>query len=163
MCTEDFKIKLYKLIIVYTLIMLIIFLAVCVLYREYTKAFTVGGAEYVTVAYYLSLSHGHVFLSGAVIPSTLLFLTYIVDYMGLGEINYKGLFKAFTTYIIGSLFMVSLLVYKGLAVIYYYRLYSSLAIADNMLFLGNHALRETLYGGAHLLLGIGIIWYVILL
>ncbi len=120
-----------------------------------------GDSTGITIAFYLSLSHGHVFLTGVVIPAILLFLTFIAEYLGFKDINYKSLSKAFVIYVIGSLLMVSLLIYKGLVIIYYYNIYSSLAIADKSLFLGNHVLRESLYGIAHLLLGIGLIWYAI--
>lgn len=40
---------------------------------------------------------------------------------------------------------------------------AGLDAANNALFLGSHVLRESLYGVAHLLLGIGLAWYAALL
>ncbi len=153
--------RLYKLMICYALIMLLVFLVIGVLYREYSKALVGGDAGDIVVIYYLSLSHGHVLITGAIIPSILLFLTYMVEKTRGKTPNYRSLWKAFIIYIIGSLSMTSLLIYKGMGIIYYYTVYSSMIKADEALFLGSHALREALYGTAHLLLGIGIAWYVV--
>ncbi len=153
--------RLYHVIAVYSLVMLIVFLAIGVLYREYSKAMVGGDAGDIVVMYYLSLSHGHVLLTGVVVPVLLLFLTYIIGNMTGKKPNYRELMKAFTVYVAGSLGMDALLIYKGMAIIYYYTQYGSLEKADAALFAGNHVLREALYGTIHLLLGIGLTWYVL--
>ncbi len=159
--------KLVLLVSRYVLVMIIVALVVGVVYREYSKAMLNGMPleETILASYYLSLSHGHILIACVALPTVLLVVTYLVAKTGLGTPNYRSLRRAFTIYIIGVTGAVALLVYKGLGTIYYYAQNPSagLTAADNMLFLGSHALRETLYGIIHLLLGIGLAWYTITL
>jgi len=61
--------------------------------------------------------------------------------------------------------MLGLLLYKGLEIVYIcsIEMPRSLSEADQALFLGSHVLRESLYGLVHLVMGIGLIWYVVIL
>ncbi|RLG88853.1 MAG: hypothetical protein DRO18_00560 [Thermoprotei archaeon] len=61
--------------------------------------------------------------------------------------------------------MLGLLLYKGLSIVYNYSLnpYGGITHADHALFFGSHVLRESLYGLAHVVMGIGLVWYVIAL
>ncbi len=152
--------RLFRPVLAYALVMLIVFLGVGVLYREFSKAFLGGGAEDVVPAFYLSLSHGHALLMGALIPMALLFAVIVAEQLGARDIDYAGLRKAFIMYAIGSLAAIGLLIYKGLGIIYNYSALGSMELADQALFLGSHALRESLYGTAHLIMGVGLVWYV---
>jgi len=60
---------------------------------------------------------------------------------------------------------LALLIYKGLGVVVAYgsNPAAGLDAANNALFLGSHALRESLYSTTHLLLGAGLVWYIALL
>lgn len=109
------------------------------------------------------MSHGHIIVVCVVMPVVLLVITYLVERTGLGNPNYRSLRRALILYLVGATGAVALLVYKGLGIIYFYAHNPSagLTVADNMLFLGSHALRESLYGVTHLLLGIGLAWYAI--
>ncbi len=151
--------KLYKVGIGYAMIMSIVALAVGVFYREYTK-YTLSGFsldKQILVSYYLSLCHGHFILLGMVIPVILMASTYIL----LGGKSDSILFKALIVYLIGATGASALLLYKGAAIIYYYISNPALGLtgADQLLFMGSKALRESLYGVFHLLLGVGLVVY----
>lgn len=109
------------------------------------------------------MSHGHIIVACVVMPVVLLVITYLVERTGLGNPNYRSLRRALILYLVGATGAVALLVYKGLGIIYFYAENppAGLTVADNMLFMGSHALRESLYGVTHLLLGIGLAWYAI--
>lgn len=158
--------SLLKLMGSYAAVMAVVALAVGVLYREVSKAYlaSVPLSDAITASYYLSVAHGHTFMAGALIPAALAALTYVAVKLG-GELSPKSARRAFTVYVIGSLMALALLTYKGLGVVVAYgsNPAAGLGVANNALFLGSHALRESLYGVAHLLLGIGLAWYVTLL
>ncbi len=150
----------------YAAVMAVVALAVGVLYREVSKAYlaSVPLSDAITASYYLSVAHGHTFMAGALTPAALAALTYVAVKLG-GELSPKSARRAFTVYVIGSLMALALLTYKGLGVVVAYgsNPAAGLGVVNNALFLGSHALRESLYGVAHLLLGIGLAWYVTLL
>jgi len=150
----------------YAAVMAVTALAIGVLYREVSKAYLAGVplSDAITASYYLSVAHGHTFMVGVLIPAALATLTYVAVKLG-GELSLKSARRAFTVYAAGSLMALALLIYKGLGVVVAYgsNPAAGLDAADNTLFLGSHALRESLYGTAHLLLGIGLAWYAALL
>ncbi len=157
--------KVLLLVTKYVLVMVIVALIVGVVYREYSKTMLQGLPLEKTIlaSYYLSLSHGHIIVVCVIIPVVLLVLTHLVARTGLGHPDYRSLRRALIIYLVGATGAVALLVYKGLGIIYFYSQNPSagLTMADNMLFLRSHALRESLYGIIHLLLGIGLAWYAI--
>lgn len=157
---------LLKLMGSYAAAMAVAALAVGVLYREVSKAYlaNVPLSDVITASYYLSVAHGHTFMVGVLIPAALATLTYVAVKLG-GELSVASARRAFTAYVIGSLMMLALLIYKGLGIVVTYGTNpaAGLDAANNALFLGSHALRESLYGIAHLLLGIGLTWYAALL
>ncbi len=163
---EDSIKSLLKLMGSYAAVMTVAALAIGVLYREVSKAYlaSVPLSDAITASYYLSVAHGHTFMVGVLIPAALATLTYVAVKLG-GELSPKSARRAFAVYVIGSLMMLALLVYKGLGIVVTYgsNPAAGLDAANNALFLGSHALRESLYGVAHLLLGIGLVWYVTLL
>ncbi len=157
--------KLFRGIITYSLAMMIAGLVIGVLYREFTKIYTAGLPleKQLLVSYYLSLGHGHVFMVGVLIPLALLVSTYVLTERGyLDRDRLNSLEKPFIIFVAGSLMMVGLLVYKGLGMVYFYAQNpgAGLSAADEKLFLGSKALRESLYGVAHLAMGVGLVWYV---
>ena len=156
---------MFKVMVKYSLIMSILGLAIGVLYREFTKAYIAGFPleSQILVSYYLSLSHGHAFIVGVLIPLALLTSTYVLmktEYMDSKDLSF--LKKPFIVFVVGSLMMIGLLIYKGLGIVYFYAQNpeAGLTVADEKLFLGSKALRESLYGLAHLTMGIGLIWYI---
>ena len=149
----------FRLVLTYSLVMLVAFLAVGVFYREFSKAF-LGAAPGVEATYYLSLAHGHTLVAGALIPLALAATAYIAEGALGASPDYRGLRKAFITYAAGSVAAVALLIYKGAGIVYYYQLTGSVEVAEQALFLGSHALREALYGTAHLVMGAGLVWAV---
>ncbi len=150
----------------YILLMIVAALAVGVVYREYSKAMLHDRnlEEIITTSYYLSLTHGHILIACVAVPGVLLLITYILGRTGY-KVNYSSLRKAFTIYVIGATGAVGLLFYKGLGIIYYYTVNPSAGLtgADEALFFGSHVFRESVYGIIHLLLGIGLVWYIIVL
>ena len=163
----DSSIKpLLKLMGSYAAVMAVVALAIGVLYREVSKAYlaNVPLSNAITASYYLSVAHGHTFMVGVLIPAALTALTYVAVKLG-GELSPSSAKKAFAVYVAGSLMALALLIYKGLGIVVSYGTNpaAGLDAANNALFLGSHALRESLYGTAHLLLGIGLAWYVTLL
>lgn len=158
--------SLLKLMGSYAAVMAVAALAIGVLYREVSKAYLsdVPLSDAVTASYYLSVAHGHAFMVGTLIPAALATLTYVAVKFG-GELSAVSARRAFAVYAVGSLMTLALLIYKGLGIVVSYgsNPAAGLDAANNALFLGSHALRESLYGTAHLLLGIGLTWYAALL
>ncbi len=154
--------KLYKLIITYIMIMLIAALVIGVVYREVSKAY-LSDKEFeqqIMYSYFLSLCHGHTFMVGVLIPTAILVVVYVIESKNLGIINYSSLGKAFMLYIVSAIGIVLLLLYKGISIT---TSDASLTQAYNSLYGGNLALRESVYGLIHLLLGISIVWIVVVI
>ncbi len=154
--------KLYKLIITYIMIMLIVALVIGVVYREVSKAY-LSDKEFeqqIMYSYFLSLCHGHTFMVGVLIPTAILVVVYVIESKNLGIINYSSLRKAFMLYIVSGIGIVLLLLYKGITIT---TSGASLTQAYNSLYGGNLALRESVYGLIHLLLGISIVWIVVII
>ncbi len=154
--------KLYKLIITYIMIMLIVALVIGVVYREVSKAY-LSDKEFeqqIMYSYFLSLCHGHIFMVGVLIPTAILVVVYVIESKNLGIINYSSLGKAFMLYIVSGIGIVLLLLYKGVSIT---TSDASLTQAYNSLYGGNLALRESVYGLIHLLLGISIVWIVVII
>ena len=156
--------RLLKLGITYVLIMLLIALGLGVTYREVSKAFlgSLPLEKQLVGAYYLSLMHGHTLMMGVLLPTALLVITYLVMRRGLlEEGDFISLRRAFVVLMVGSSLAIALLTYKGVAVATNYPYTMDLTQANSQLFMSDSTLREGIYGVAHLLLGIGIVWYVI--
>ncbi len=153
--------KLYRIGITYSSIMAIIGLTAGVVYREYTK-YALSGIDYekqLIVSNTLSLAHGHFFLMGVLLPLAMLGGAYLV----IGRAGDKTLYWSMIIYMIGAAGASALLFYKGLAIIYLYSLHPGydLTTINEMLFMGSKALRESLYGVLHLLLGVGLTIYMV--
>jgi len=69
-------------------LMAIAALAVGVLYREISKAYLAGVplSDAIAASYYLSVAHGHTFMTGVLIPAALATLTYVAIKLG-GELS----------------------------------------------------------------------------
>ncbi len=154
--------RFYKLIITYIMVMLVVALAIGVVYREVSKAYLSDKEleQQIMYSYFLSLCHGHTFMVGVLIPTAILVAIYVIDSRNLGKINYGSLRKAFLLYIVSAIGIISLLLYKGISIT---TSGTSLTQAYNSLYGGNVALRESVYGLIHLLLGISIVWIVIII
>lgn len=142
---EDGTKSLLKLMGSYAAVMTVAALAIGVLYREVSKAYLAGVplSDAITASYYLSVAHGHTFMVGVLIPAALATLTYVAVKLG-GELSPKSARRAFAVYVIGSLMMLALLIYKGLGIVVTYgsNPAAGLDVANNALFLGSHALRD---------------------
>ncbi|GEM_PF-1685566 len=152
----------------YILAMLVAVMVMGVVYREVSKYYGSWLPEemFILATHYLSLAHGHVLSLGVVIPSAILLVSLAIDHVsGLGEGAVRSLRRAFVIYVIGSLAAISLLIYKGIGILYYYSQdpAGGLTAANEALFLGSHALREGLYGTAHLVMFAGLIYAVYVL
>lgn len=79
------------------------------------------------------------------------------------ENDIASLNKAFTVYAFGGVMSLFLLIFKGFEVVKLYSNGVSFDALNSELFFGNQALRSSLYGTAHLLLGVGVIWYLYIL
>ncbi len=97
---------------------------------------------------------------GVLIPTAILVVVYVIESKNLGIINYSSLGKAFMLYIVSAIGIVLLLLYKGISIT---TSDASLTQAYNSLYGGNLALRESVYGLIHLLLGISIVWIVVVI
>ena len=142
--------------------MLIVALVIGVVYREVSKAY-LSDKEFeqqIMYSYFLSLCHGHTFMVGVLIPTAILVVVYVIESKNLGIINYSSLGKAFMLYIVSGIGIVLLLLYKGVSIT---TSDASLTQAYNSLYGGNLALRESVYGLIHLLLGISIVWIVVII
>lgn len=139
-----------------------------VIYRELSKYLGAGLPEeaLILATHYLSLTHGHALSLGVVIPSAILLIALGVDYAtGLSEATAKSLRKGLAIYAVGALSAIGLLLYKGIGLLYNYvqNPGAGLTAADEALFFGNHALREALYGTAHLIMLIGLAYMAVIL
>ena len=152
----------------YILVMVVAVMVMGVVYREVSKYLGGGLPEeaFILATHYLSLVHGHTLSLGVVIPSAILLATLATDYVyGISEGAVKSLRKGFIIYALGSIAAISLLLYKGIGVLYYYaeNPYGGLTKAAEALFMGNHALREALYGVAHTVMFVGLMYMVLTL
>ncbi len=156
--------RLLRLGSTYVLIMLLIALGLGVTYREVSKAFlgSLPLEKQLLGAYYLSLMHGHTLMMGVLLPTALLIITYLVMKHGLlSEGDFISLRRGFIVLMVGSSLAIALLTYKGVAIATNYSYTMDLTQANNQLFMSISVLREGIYGVAHLLLGIGTVWYVL--
>ena len=155
-------------LILYILAMLVAVMVMGVVYREVSKYLGAGLPEeaFILATHYLSLAHGHVLSLGVVIPSAILLATLATDYVyGISEGAVRSLRKGFIIYAVGSIAAISLLLYKGVGVLYNYARNpgAGLTAADEALFMGNHALREALYGTAHLIMLVGLAYMALVI
>ncbi|MHA1620467.1 MAG: hypothetical protein ACTSVZ_14415 [Promethearchaeota archaeon] len=131
-------------------------------HREFGRAFSEGLSS--EVIYFasrpLSLSHGHVFNIGFLIPLGFALITYFMKDK-LDETTMKKLKKRFTLYMITGMGVFLLLFYKGIHFIIYSNATLGLTFTevDAMLYGGSIALRSMLNASFHTGFWIAILLY----
>jgi hypothetical protein len=110
------------------------------------------------------LSHGHAIFYGALIPIALAFVAFtlrdVLDADRLRRLN-----RAFTVMMVGVVLVLGLSVYKSTATVVDLigDPTQTLTHVDEALFGGSVMVRALAHTLAHPLLGVGIVWYVIVL
>ncbi len=150
----------------FALIMVIVGLVLGVYGREITRPLEKVMAldQRVWVQNWIMMTHGHALFHGAVIPMMLVVATYIFrEDIEKNEKTYPTLKKAFIVYMVGSVLMLILSVYKGTA--YVLSIASNptftLEMVDEALFGGSIMLRSILFTLVHPVYATGLVWYLL--
>ena len=150
----------------FAIIMVIVGLVLGVYGREVTRplAKVMGLDQRVWIQNFIMLTHGHAILHGAVIPMMLAAATYIFRAdLEKDEKAFRALNKAFILYMVGSVLMLALSVYKGSAYVLTIAANPTMTLemVDEALFGGSIALRSILFTIIHPLYAAGLIWYLL--
>ncbi len=157
--------KLIRKIGLISILMLWFSIASGVFYREFSKYELKNvslGKSFFPVEF-LQLLHGHILILGFIIPIGLAFFISILP--EIDDNAYKKLNTAFNIYLIGTIGAIFLLFWKGIEYVRVYVHNPALTVEqiDKLIFSGNHVLRSSLYGIFHLLFGVGLIWFTIII
>jgi len=110
----------------------------------------------------LALTHGHIFMIGALIPLAISWLLFMGLQLGANPISEKALKVGSWMYFPGSIGAVGLMIYKG----YHFLLgvrggNTDFVALQASFFGGNHALRAACYGTIHTVMAVGLIVIVV--
>jgi hypothetical protein len=156
----------YFLVARFSVVMMILGLLVGIVYQESSRKAPYSAllppGKHLEAVFDLALSHGHIFLIGALIPLALSWLLFMGLQLGGSPISAKSLKVASCLYFPGAVGAVGLMIYKG----YHFLLgvrggeYDFLALEASF-FGGSHALRAATYGTIHSIMAIGLIILVV--
>ena len=150
----------------FALIMTIVGLVLGVYGREITRPLekVMDLDQRVWVQNWIMMTHGHALFHGAAIPMMLAAATYIFrEDLEKDEKAFSTLKKAFLVYMVGSVVMLILSVYKGTS---YVLMIASdpmmtLEMVDETLFGGSIMLRSILFTLVHPTYATGLVWYLL--
>lgn len=108
------------------------------------------------------LGHGHFLFLGFLIPGVLALITRRVVAAD-AEKRILSLTRAFRLVMIGTVLTLALSVYSSSAIIFAVAGGADPAAADHSLFGGSIMVRSILYTLAHPLMGVGLVWYAVVL
>ena len=150
----------------FALIMTIVGLVLGVYGREITRPLekVMDLDQRVWVQNWIMMTHGHALFHGAVLPMMLATATYIFrEDLEKDEKAFSTLKKAFVVYMVGSVVMLILSVYKGTT--YVLMIASNpmmtLEMVDETLFGGSIMLRSILFTLVHPTYATGLVWYLL--
>ncbi|MEE4195543.1 MAG: DUF2871 family protein [Anaerolineae bacterium] len=113
---------------------------------------------------WIMMTHGHALFHGAVVPMMLAAVTYIFrEDLAKDENVLRTLKKAFVVYMVGSVLMLILSVYKGTTYVLTIAGNPALTLemVDETLFGGSIMLRSILFTIVHPLYATGLVWYLL--
>lgn len=145
----------------YALVLLVVGLLSGVAYQESVKKIdrtpTPDGLSYWDVALHLALVHGHIIVTGFLIPVALAGMLHLARAHGGSEVSPRALRWAVGTYLPFVTLTVGLMLYKGYHVLLAVRAgEADMAQIDATLFAGSAALRHGLYGFSHVGMAFGL-------
>jgi hypothetical protein len=158
--------KFYIVSIRFSVIMMILGLLIGITFQESAKKAPVSAllppGVHLEAVLELALTHGHIFIIGALIPLALTWMLSLVLSLGFPPVPERNLRLGTIFYLPGAAGAVLLMLYKG----YHYLLgvrggQLNFEILDHTFFFGNHALRAAAYGLSHSALAIGLIMVVV--
>jgi hypothetical protein len=150
----------------FSILMLILGLLVGIVYQESSRKAPISAmlppGMHLESVIDLALSHGHIFLIGALIPLGLSWLLYMGLQLGANPISAKSLKVGSWMYFPGAVGAIALMIYKG----YHFLLgvrggNTDFVALQASFFAGNHALRAASYGTIHTVMAIGLLVIVI--
>lgn len=150
----------------FALIMVIVGLVLGVYGREITRPLekVMGLDQRLWVQNWVMMTHGHALFHGAVLPMMLAVAAYIFreditkDTKALTTLK-----KAFIVYMVGSVLMLVLSLYKGTSYVLMIANDPALTLemVNETLFGGSIALRSILFAIVHPLYATGLVWYLL--
>lgn len=159
------KEKLVVSMVRWALVLFIIGLVQGVYSREILRAVEGAGLnwpELEALRTRIFLGHGHTIFIGFLIPAVLAGITKVLG-EGLTEKRVRSLSRAFLLVMIGTVITLALTVYTSSAIIFSTAGGTDPHAADRALFGGSPVLRAVLYTIAHPSMGVGLIWYTLVL
>lgn len=153
--------RMFQIFLRYAVIMIFVGLLTGVLFQESAKktpysALLPAGVHMETVIH-LALLHGHSFLVGVLIPLSVSWMFYLGLALGFQPVGEKVIKVGTWLYLPASIVVVLLMIYKG----YHYQMAVRHGIYDfatihASYFMGNHALRASVYGLSHTAMAVGL-------
>lgn len=153
--------KFYLVFMRFAIVMMIFGLLMGITFQESSKKAPISGAlppgMHLEAIIDLALTHGHIFLIGALIPLALTWLLSLALSLGFEPVSERSLKIGARLYIPGAISAVLLMIYKG----YHYVLGVRNGQFDferlhDTFFFGSHAARGAAYGLSHTVMAIGL-------
>ena len=150
----------------FSIVMLIVGLLAGIVYQESSRKAPISAAlppgMHLESVIDLALSHGHIFMIGALIPLALSWLLFMSLQLGASPISAKSLKVGTCMYFPGAVGAVALMIYKG----YHFLLgvrggNTDFVALQASFFGGNHALRAASYGTIHTVMAVGLLVIVV--
>lgn len=158
--------KFYLIFMRFAIVMMIFGLLMGITFQESAKKAPVSGmlppGMHLEAVIDLALTHGHIFLIGALIPLALTWLLSLALSLGFDPISERNLKIGTRLYIPGAVVAVLLMIYKG----YHYVLgvrsgqFNFERLHDTFFF-GSHIARGVAYGLAHTAMAVGLGFIVV--
>jgi hypothetical protein len=153
--------KFYLVFMRFAIVMMIFGLLMGITFQESSKKAPISAAlppgMHLEAIIDLALTHGHIFLIGALIPLALTWLLSLALSLGFEPVSERSLKIGARLYIPGAIGAVLLMIYKG----YHYILGVRNGQFDfeklhDTFFFGSHAARGAAYGLSHTLMAVGL-------
>jgi hypothetical protein len=156
----------YFLVARFSIVMMIVGLLAGIVYQESSRKAPISAmlppGMHLESVFDLALSHGHIFLIGALIPLGLSWLLNLGLQLGANPISAKSLKVGSSMYFPAAVGAIALMIYKG----YHFLLgvrggNTDFVALQASFFGGNHALRAAAYGTIHTVMAIGLIVIIV--
>ena len=146
----------------YALVLMVVGLLSGVAYQESSKKVSLapgpGGLRFWEITLHLALVHGHVMVTGVLLPVAMAGMLHMARAYGGSEVSPRALRWAVGTYLPCVTVTVSLMLYKGYHVLLSVRAgESDMVQIDAALFGGSTVLRHGLYGISHVGMAFGLL------
>lgn len=150
-----------RILLRYALVLLVVSLLAGVAFQESVKKLSLtpgpGGLGYFEATLHLALVHGHLMVTGVLLPVAMAGMLHLARAHGGSEVGPRALRWVVYTYLPFVTVTVGLMLYKGYHVLLAARAgETDLARIDATLFAGSKALRHALYGLSHVGMSFGL-------